>query len=504
MIKIYIKNANICQLDGDFDVMQKLYKDFQIKHPNAWHIKMYSKTNWDGIIKFISAKGVFKTGLLNSVYNKAKEYTKKVEIIDQRFNKATIKPIIPDRVGKLTLYDDQKHSLQQILNNKVGGIPFLICSTSLPVGYGKTLIMSALYKAFQGKLKTIILLNDADLFNQFKKEIPELINDEPVTFIQGAKVDKWSNFNVAMVPSLSRNLKTYQYDLSQIDMVLIDECDTIDNKTYKNVIENLYNSVARIGLSGTLYKGKLKKYELSNMNIRSFIGDPVEHVSLAKQMKKGRATPVIVKMVRLDYPVKDYDSYQEEYNGNIVNSMEATRAIINRLQYNIKYGRLPSLVVVKYIPHCEQLSKNLQAAFPELKIKFIHHKVKKRDQILQEFRDGKFDILVSTIIISRGKNAPLIRYILNASSMDAEERTIQILGRAVRKHESKKKAYLDDLMFPGRYLQRHGKHRKNYYLIEGLKVIMLPRDIKQRKRAKSKLLKKAKSKLLKKGNSISK
>lgn len=490
MLKIYIKNANVCQLDGDFEVMQQLYKDFQMKHPNAWHIRMYSKTKWDGVIKFISARGVFKTGLLKSVYEKALTYTDKVTIVDQRFNKATIKPTIPEKMGNLTLYPDQKKALRNILKNKVGGVPFLICSTSLAVGFGKTLIMAGLYKAFRGELKTLILLNDSDLFNQFKKEIPELVPDEHVTFVQGAKVDNWSNFSVAMVPSLSRNLKKYQYELSQIDMVLIDECDTIDNKTYKNVIEQLYNTVARIGLSGTLYKGKLKKYELSNMNIRSFIGDPVEHVSLAKQMKKGRATPVIVKMIELDYPVEKYDSYQEEYNGNIVNNKNATRAIINRLQYNIRYGRIPALVVVKFIPHCENLAASLQKAFPDLKVKYIHHNVKKRNEILQEFREGKFDILVSTIIISRGKNAPLIKYILNASSMDAEERTIQILGRAVRKHETKKKAYLDDLMFPGRYLQRHGKHRKNYYLIEGLKVIMLPRNVKQRKRAKAKSLKK--------------
>ena len=494
MIKILINNANSCRLEGDVTIMRKLYKDFQVKHPNAWHIQMNSRSNWDGVVKFISSSGVFKTGLLQDVYEKAITYTKDVEVIDKRFNQINIKPTIPDVVGNLTLYPDQKASLKNILNNKVGGVPFLICSSSLPVGFGKTLIFASLYKAFHGKLKTLLLLNDSDLFNQFKDEIPLLVEDDPVTFIQGAKCDEWSNFNVAMVPSLSRNMKKYQNKLSSIDMVLIDECDMIDNKTYQGVLMQLYNTSARIGLSGTLFKGKLKKHTFRNMNVQSFIGSSVEHVSLAKQMKKGRATPLVVKMIKLDYPIKKYYNYLEEYNGVIVDNPKSYTAIADRLHYNMKYDRLPALVVVKYKPHAEKLTDYLNLLWGDkLTIKYIHSGVKDRKSLLEDFRKNKIDILVSSIIISRGKNVPLIKYILNASSMDSEERAIQILGRGVRKHATKNKVYLDDLMFPGRYLNRHAKHRMNYYSIENLKVILLPRDKAQRKRIKRNKEKKGKS-----------
>ena len=57
--------------------------------------------------------------------------------------------------------------------------------------------------------------------------------------------------------------------------------------------------------------------------------------------------------------------------------------------------------------------------------------------------------------------------------MDSNEKSIQVLGRLIRQHESKSKVYLDDLNFPGRYLRRHGNHRKNFYLKESLKVIKI-------------------------------
>lgn len=62
-----------------------------------------------------------------------------------------------------------------------------------------------------------------------------------------------------MVQSLAGNINRYQKFLSEIDMVLIDEADVIDNKTYKTVIQHLYNSRVRVGLSGTLYMSDLKR-----------------------------------------------------------------------------------------------------------------------------------------------------------------------------------------------------------------------------------------------------
>lgn len=60
-----------------------------------------------------------------------------------------------------------------------------------------------------------------------------------------------------------------------------------------------------------------------------------------------------------------------------------------------------------------------------------------------------------------------------AASMDSQEKSIQFLGRLVRTDKSKKKVYLDDLHYPGNYLDRHGKHRKQYYQRQELKVILL-------------------------------
>lgn len=260
MVELIIKNSNICEAKGPLKVLHKLYKEFRIKHPNAWHILMYQKgkVRWDGYIKYVSDTGNFRIGLLPTIYNKLESWGEKVKIIDRR-PPLEVSPVIPSVLGDKELYPRQKKALETLLNNKVGKTPFYICAGDYSVGFGKSLLFCAIHQAFKRKIPTILLLNDSDLFKQFKREIPPLLPGEDIVFVQGGKVNRWGNFNVAMVQSVSQNIKKYQYELTKIGIVLIDEADIIDNKTYKNVIEHLYNTQVRIGLSGTLYMSKLKK-----------------------------------------------------------------------------------------------------------------------------------------------------------------------------------------------------------------------------------------------------
>lgn len=472
MITITIKNCNVCEISGPAKFTNKLYEAFRIKHPDAWHILMYSRAkNWDGYVKYISNYGQFKIGLLNKVYNECCKMGQKVKIIDNR-PPLGIKPVIPDILGDKNLREVQKEALEKILNNRVGDTPFLICASDLAVNFGKTLIFCGLHQAFNRKLKTVLLLNSADLFKQFKKEIPELLPGEKIAFIQGSKCNDWGNFNVCMVQSLSSNIKRYQRFLSEIDMVLIDEADVIDNKTYKTVIQHLYNSRIRIGLSGTIYMSDQKKKLIHNLNIMSFIGDKVNQVKLVDMIEKGYSTPITCKLVYAPFKYSKEVDYPTEYKEVICDNKEAWKFSLDRTRYNLKRKRLPALIVCKFIDHCENLYKYyVKHLGNDYSIQYVHHKTKGRDKILQDFREGRIDVLIATTIISRGQNFPELKYLQNTASMDSNEKSIQILGRLARTHMNKKRAYLDDLQFPGHYLKRHGNHRKTYYQKENLRII---------------------------------
>lgn len=477
MVEIIIKNCNTCELNVSAKLGLKLYNEMSIRHPSAFYLKRSSK-GWDGIVHFINKSGVFKIGLLPRVVNLCKSYREKVKIIDLR------KPIeLPKKpvtsIDKFKLRPEQIKAISSILNNRVEGLPFHIGVIDYTVNAGKSLIMSALYLSFKSKLRTLLITNDSDWLNQARSEFKDYLPNEDITFVQGSNVTGWSNFSIGMVQSISRNIKRYQSELAKIDMVLVDEADLAGSKSYQSVLTHLYNTRIRIGLSGTIYMSQLKKDLLKNMNLESFFGVRLAEFKLSDSIKKGYSTKTVVKIINSKSYYGNWEAdtpdYKEEYDSTITDNPIAWKIVLDRLKFNLKYGRIPALVVCKYINHCENLYKYISSKLTKYRISYVHVNTpdKLRRSIMSDFREGKIDILISTTLIARGKNFPLLKYMINAASMDSQEKSIQFLGRLVRTHKNKNKAYLDDIQYPGRYLNRHSKHRKKYYLNQKLKVIVI-------------------------------
>ena len=478
MSRIIINNCNECTLDIPQKKAIRLYEELSIKHPNAFYLRGRIK-GWDGKVHFLNKYGKFKIGMLPRVYQWCKDNGLNVEVVDKRLPIPKAKAV--EKVGKFKLRDEQFKVLQRVINNSIGGIPYYIGVLDLNVGFGKTLIMSALYYSFGKKLKTLLITNDSDWLQQAKSEFKEYLPGEDITFVQGSKVTNWSNFSIGMVQSISRNIKTYQKELAKVDMVLVDEADLAGSKSYQSVLSHLYNTRVRLGLSGTIYVSQLKKDQLKNMNLEAYFGQKISEFRLKDSIKKGYSTKVVVKLVDTEpwyiSPENGPRDYKAEYDNFITENVYGYKCVLDRLKKSIKYGNLPALIVCKHIKHCENLYKYINSALDgKYKIACVHVNTDraKRDYIMKRFREGDIDILVSTTITSRGKNFPKLRYMVNAAGMSSEEKTIQFLGRLVRLFEGKDKVYLDDIQYNGpHYLSRHSKRRARYYRKEKLKVINL-------------------------------
>ena len=402
----------------------------------------------------------------------------KPKVVDMRKPLPKVKKVVT-KIGKYKLRPEQEKAVKAIISNQVGNSLFQIGVLDYTVNAGKTLIMSSLYLSYKRQLKTLLITNDSDWLNQAREEFKQYLPGEDITFVQG-KVLNWSNFTIGMVQSISRNMRFYQQELSKIDMVLVDEADQGGSKQYQNVLTRLFNTRVRIGLSGTIYMSKLAKDKVKNMNLEGFFGKVVAEFKLKDSIKKGYSTKTIVKMVPSRPWYGNWESefvtYKDIYDDSITLNRYAKRMAYARLKWNINQGRYPALVVCKHIAHCENLYKFFKKKLGDAyNLSYVHVNTpsKLRQQIMKDFREGKIDILVSTTIIARGKNFPKLKYLLNTASMDSQEKSIQFLGRLVRTDESKNKVYLDDLHYPGNYLSRHGRHRKQYYQKQELKVILL-------------------------------
>lgn len=385
-----------------------------------------------------------------------------------------------------TIIGIEKYKKEKCTCIKVDSKEGLFITNDFVVTHNTT-IMVGVHKAFKSKLNTLILTQDADWFNQAKVELPLLTDGEKIGFIRGTSTkQEWHKINVAMVQTLSRNVLYFEKELSNIDILLIDECDLSNNNMYKKVIERLFNASIRLGFSGTIFMSNLKKDAIKNMDIRTTLGDQLAYVSKKWMMDKGYSTKVTVRIVEgnTDKPKERRDSkgrkirlsYKEIYDELITDNRNRHRKSYKRTMHNINRGRLPCLIVCHYIPHVENLYNYFKNKLDRKKVRYTiahcHNETKNRAKIISDFREGKIDILIASFIIRRGKNFPLLRYLQNASATDSKESVSQLMGRLERTHESKNRAYMDDLYDTGdKYLLRHSNHRIKLYKQEGVRLI---------------------------------
>ena len=470
MAKITIEiNNNKCKVSGNMKVLMRLEKAFAIKNPNAFFMRRSMPTGWDGKMHYITDRGYFKTGFLENVCNWLIEDGNKIKFDDQRM--PLCKPKIPKKIGNLVPRPYQIDAIKANVLHEVAGIPHRVTVTDAATNAGKTLIMAGIWLAFRKKHNAIVLLNDGDLFEQFKTEIPELVGEENFGYVRG-KEHKWNKFTICMVQSVSRNLKYMQRELAKFEIALIDEADLGDNKTYKSVLNYLFNTSVRNGLSGTIYMSKLKKHEMGNENLRAFFGNVAFKITKKEMVKKGHSTNLIIKIIRGSTIPGIKGDFKAEYDKCITFNKERHLVSAQRTEFNAKRDRLPAIVICQFHKHIENLYNYYQEYFGDRYIiKAVHGATPDRKEILADFKVGKIDILICSFIIRRGKNFPLLQYMQNAASSDSNSTVSQLMGRMERKHESKTKSYIEDLYDEGFYLNRHSKHRINYYKKEGFKVI---------------------------------
>jgi ATP-dependent DNA helicase RecG len=127
------------------------------------------------------------------------------------------------------------------------------------------------------------------------------------------------------------------------------------------------------------------------------------NLSMLDEMPKNRK-PIITKIVGARDREKTYEFIRSEIKKN-----RQAFVIFPLVEESLKMSELKAAT-----EEHEQLSKNI---FPDLKLALLHGKMpaKEKDQVMQDFKDRKYDILVATSVVEVGIDIP------NASVMLIED-----------------------------------------------------------------------------------
>ena len=450
-MEVHVNTINSTLVTDNPKLIRALVELYSFKVPRAEYSPQYKRHSWDGKKKFFSKKGQFKTGLLERVLEDLKKVEASPKILDNR------KIVIDHKdydLEKFTYYDYQEKTIQKALEKKR-------LVVKAPTGAGKTLIIAGLVKALEGK-KMVLLFNAKQLLTQTYEfldalNIPNLGLCYSEGFILGDTM-------LCTVQSIEKILDTHL----DADVLMVDECHEFSNgKTTVAAIQSFPNANYRYGFTATPPKQNISKF-----NLEGGLG-PVYAVATTKELvDRGKLTKPIIQIIHRPYTAACQDdnlSYSEIYDQFIINNSprnNTIKDIINDIKNKNKRARI--LVLTKSLAHGRALEDLLGGS-----CEFLQgcDSIGERYEAISRFRGCReSSILIGTKILQTGINIEEITHFINARGMKSEIATLQALGRALRRHESKEKVYIYDFFDQEKYLVDHSLEREKHYKAEGHEI----------------------------------
>jgi len=438
-------------IDGFFNQVleRQLKKKFSYELKDAYFIKQ--KMPWaNTTIRFYNEKYKslpigFLEGLKKTLTDFGAYMRKKTNIVikDLRvFDETKVK--MPEKLLKKELRKYQEDSVDAYLPKKIGII-------EIATSGGKSLVIAEIIRRLG--IRTLLLVNRLELVKQLRETIQEELGIE-VGVIQGSNYNV-KDITVATVQTISSKIKNKDDKiipyLNSVRFSIIDECQNIGmNNSFIKVASELKNTEYRLLTSGTA-----RRTDGNDMWINSIGGDICYKLNAEKLIDQGYIAKPDIKFIK-DFMTKEEVKeaeqrcmkglinetfkYQSTYKEFIVNNEKRNELIKSLVKKNKK-----TLILVKLVEHGELLSKLLGAPY------FSGSTLKDdREYLLNKFKGDGLNCLIGTMsIFSEGINIERLEVLINASGNKSDIKSVQTLGRLLRKHKDKKTTeYYDFIDYP--------------------------------------------------------
>ncbi len=302
-----------------------------------------------------------------------------------------------------------------------------------PPGFGKTFILPKILK--EVGQRTLILVDRTDLVSQ--------MHDELTSNIEGLEVNVLSKKNMTLKEI---NVTTFQFLMAnpdfvssirkEIGFIIVDECHSTPADKFLATITR-FPAKYRLGLSATPTRSDGLTEVLSDV----FSDNKV----IAENPDNLKVQMVFVK-TGITFRLKNMTKYAEEYTKFITQPKVAIQ-VLTVLESLLKKKRAIYLYADK--------EKSQQFYATELtnkgyNVEVINGKTPKdtRKKILNDFRKGKVDFLISGVILQKGISLHNLDTIVNISS-HTKEGFEQTIGRLRRHDENKKPPLFIDFIYGG-------------------------------------------------------
>jgi superfamily II DNA or RNA helicase len=439
-------------ISGDYPlkVLQEL-TSYEVK--GAEHVQSFKRGFWNGRKNLFSKrKKLFPSGLVPIVVEEFEKLGLEVKIKDSRRSPGPlcIEPNDFKIKGVAFNYPyDFQLEAAKILCKKVRGV--LNGATNC----GKTIIACLMIKML--KVKTLFIVPNLELLYQTKKVFEDKL-EVPIGIIGEGHWDV-KDITVATMATLYSRVKEPECEklLAETQLLIADECHHASSDSYYMVIKKC-NAYYRYGFSGT----PLKRSDGKDLMLLGATGPILYSIRNKELIERGISVQPYLKLLTIDKPVLPKSmNWRDTYEMGIINNHHRNKELVDFALNSVKEDN-NVLILIREIKH----GKNISALIPNTVChRYIHGQdsTECRKQTLKDYREGKINILISSVILDEGIDLPNIDVLILAGGGKSAIKIPQRIGRGLRLGGKDKLIVVDTIDLTHHYLADHSYNRVQIY-----------------------------------------
>jgi superfamily II DNA or RNA helicase len=471
MLKLLIHNVS-SQIFGSLDiaVINKITTKLSYELPGAFFAQQF---NPFAGVKYLFSKKTqsFPTGLVRYVEEILAQSNIPFEIVDCRKAPTQRKPL-PLSGDQLRPY--QEEAVSRAIERQRGII-------KIGTGGGKTNVIAALTARLN--VPTLILIHKKDVFYQIIDRLEKMLN-VPIGKV-GDGLCQPEKFTVGMIQTISRlyepkrKRKKGESDkaddtilqtkgdiirnlVEQSECIITDECHHTPADSFWDVHKHAENAFYKYGFSASPWRDDGDELLIEAAHASHIVDTPASWL-----IENGYLVPPKVYLLAFKHEKKTREEpYSEIYDTEVMNNFERNKAI-TQIALKAAAQDKTVLIAVTKIDHGRLLEAMLQQVEPDSLFVSGESDSDVRKQVLKDLNMRVRKIVICTTIFGEGVDVPNLDVLINAKAGASSVDAFQLIGRVLRKTDTKTKAYLVDIFDRGcKYIQKHSNARLKIYETE--------------------------------------
>lgn len=292
-------------------------------------------------------------------------------------------------------------------------------------GTGKTVVFSNVVQQYLSKNKgrALILAHRDELLQQASDKLQAVTGIVPeFEKAQFSAVDSDADVVIGSVQTLTQDRRLNAYPVNAFDLIVVDEAHHCLSESYQKVL-GYFNGAHVLGVTATPDRADKK-------DMLSYFDSVAYEYSMLQGVRDGYLSPLKALMIPLnidissvkvscgDYVASDLGNALEPYLEQI--AVEMTKYCMNR-----KTVVFMPLVAISQ-SFCELLNTKGFRAIE------VNGQSKDRKERLQAFEDGKYNVIVNSMLLVEGWDCPSVDCLVNLRPTKSRALYTQIVGRILR------------------------------------------------------------------------